>query len=151
MKLGSADPLRLDHLELPEHRRSSRLMEAMFPSDEDGHPVIDCTPLLSPRSTAGRAATLAQLKAALVQRGYFYCSVGQALSPELIADTYEQSRLAHALPLELLRSKYEGKVAPYRGFSDDEPNYDASMASLCHSWDFGRDVPRLPSDDPDYE
>ena len=30
-------------------------------------------------------------------------------------------------------------------------SFDASIDSSCNSWDFGRDVPRLPSDDPDYE
>eukprot|EP01043_Picozoa_sp_COSAG02_P021600 COSAG02_NODE_1101_length_14572_cov_10.347267_1_plen_248_part_00 len=94
---------------------------------------------------------LGQLRAALTERGYFYCAVGDALPPGLIKRAYEQSRLAHALPLELLRSKYADPLAPYRGFSNAEPEYDASATSLLHSWDFGRDVPRLPKDDPDHE
>jgi isopenicillin N synthase-like dioxygenase len=130
------------------------MMQQQFPT-EDGHPVIDCRPLLlaegDAESTAARMAALRQLRAALTLRGYFYCSVGVALPQELIARTYEQSKLAHALPLELLRTRYVGALAPYRGFSANEPNYDASIASLCHSWDFGRDVPRLPVGDPDYE
>ena len=121
-----------------------------FPT-EDGHPVIDCRPLLETTASATKAEKLRQLRAALTERGYFYCSVGDALPPELIARAYEQSRLALALPLELLRTKYMDRLAPYRGFSNKEPNYDASTTSLLHSWDFGRDVPRLPEDDPDHE
>ena len=126
---------------------------AGFPT-EDGHPVVDCRPLLEPAvadDDSLRQRTLAQLRAALTARGYFYCSVGSALPPELIERVYEQSRLVYSLPLELLKRKYASTEAPYRGFSDDEPSYDAAERSLCYSWDFGRDVPPLPPDDPDYE
>lgn len=125
--------------------------DAKFPT-EDGHPVIDCRLLLEREvATVLKAQKMRELRAALTERGYFYCSVGEALPRGLIERAYEQSRLAHALPLELLKTKYADQRAPYRGFSNTEPNYDPSAMSLLHSWDFGRDVPRLPEDDPDHE
>jgi hypothetical protein len=143
-----------------------------FPTDEGGHPVIDCRPLLvgddahsagdrggvsgatavdSTAAAAVMATARQQMLSALIDRGYFYAFVGDVLPPELIARVYEQSTRAHSLPRELLKREYADRLAPYRGFSDTEPRYDAAETSLCCSFDFGRDVPRLPPDDPDHE
>ena len=124
--------------------------------EQDGQPVVDCRPLFvgagdDPSAANCRAATLVQLRSALLARGYFYASMGSLLPAELIERVYLQSILAHSLPRGLKQEKYAGRKAPYRGFSDSEPSYDATTESTCHSWDFGRDVAVLPRSDPDYE
>eukprot|EP01051_Picozoa_sp_SAG22_P013497 SAG22_NODE_1518_length_4241_cov_5.045147_3_plen_467_part_00 len=156
----------------PSACSAPRVAQGCFPT-EDGHPVVDCRPLFaadaSPHdehgssdssdssdsaaaAAASRAETLQHLKGALLSHGYFYARMGELLPLGLVERAYAAAAAAHALPREeVLLAKYTGKDAPYRGFSDREPSYDARTESTVRSWDFGRDVPALPPSDPDYE
>eukprot|EP00977_Amphora_coffeiformis_P005253 scaffold1123_cov168-Amphora_coffeaeformis.AAC.21 len=118
-------------------------------------PVVDCRRLV--RGEADPAADAA-IGNALLTRGFFFAQhvletpTGKeedAASTVKLAEVYEASRRAHALPVEEKR-KYSG--AGYTGpdVEKHELSYEPHKKSIVRAWDFAREVNSFVPEHTDY-
>jgi len=106
----------------------------------DNHPRIDCSVLLSKDPNhPKRPTTLAAMRDALRNRGYFYAANVHAMPASYIANVYDYLYTAHNLPTEV-KKLYSPR--PYLGFDvgDEHAEYDYEKGtkSSVRSWDYSR-------------
>lgn len=110
----------------------------------DEFPVVDCAALLvdagPDATTPARARALAQCRAALEQRGYFYAAGVEALSADYIEEVYRYSELAHDLPVDV-KARFVRPAGTYSGGDvpgHEELAYEKGTVSTVRAWDYTR-------------
>jgi len=108
------------------------------------HPDVDLAGLH--RSADERAATLAQIRTAFEEVGYFYAANFGPSQASVDAVFAEAARF-HALPEATKRTAYFKSEGSQRGYIPlgDEPAYEAGTIARCESFDLAMDLPNETS------
>jgi len=109
-------------------------------SDLGNHPDIDLAGLHG--SAAERAATLAEIRAAFEDVGYFYAA-NFGPSQATVDAVFDQARRFHDLPDDHKRTAYQTTDGSQRGWIPlgDEPAYEAGTIARCESFDLAMELP----------
>lgn len=123
-------------------RRARHSSAAAYPTTGDGHPLVDCHPLLTASSPAARAEAVSHLGAALRHRGFFYAANVSALPGTYLREVYDFAQRAHALPASVKHAyRQRGGLGSYSGSDVGEPElrYDpGAAAATVRGWDYSR-------------
>jgi len=145
------------HWRVPYDAARRRCLSTAAGSGPGEHPVIDLATVLNAASrepatgdsapSGEHAATLAAMRAALTEHGYFYASgVAPVLPEALINSTYAFADRLHDLPLatKQLYARPEGSGETVNGIYSGadvgatEPAYEVGTLSLVRSWEYSR-------------
>ena len=109
-------------------------------NDTQNHPDIDLAGLHGTASE--RAVTLAEIRAAFEDVGYFYAA-NFGPSQASVDAVFDQARRFHALPDEHKRTALQTAEGSQRGWIPlgTEPAYEAGTIARCESFDLAMDLP----------
>uniref|UniRef100_A0A7S3ZF50 Fe2OG dioxygenase domain-containing protein n=1 Tax=Lotharella globosa TaxID=91324 RepID=A0A7S3ZF50_9EUKA len=125
-------------------KRKNRVHRRMMSSSSD-HPVVDCSVFFGSGSEPEKKDVLAQMKDALVVKGYFYAENVSVLPPEYIESVYAYHKKLHDLPTQVKSEYLVQKGGSYTGLDlgmdNAELPYEPGTVATVRAWDYSRWTP----------